>query len=444
MLSVRESWTARPASVTLDDLLARAGGAPFALLHGRGEWTLLALRPLVAFDAPDWELQVERAGAVPPIRPDLVGHVTYEYGYGLEPRLASLAQARAPREPGGAEPRPHEVPAFRFVLHGEVLLRHAPSGTLYEAERHVDGGAAGAATAPRLGAGDGPFRTRKLADSDDPARYAAKVEAVRDAIRRGDVYQVNLTRQEHWAAAGDPVDLARRLAELNPAPYSALLADPAFTLVSSSPECFLSLREGLLATRPIKGTAARGPGADDPFGPAAGADDEARRAALAASAKDRAELTMIVDLCRNDLARACDPLTVRPRPFPETLSVADVHHLVATVEGRLAPGRTFEDLLRALFPAGSITGCPKIAAMQAIRGLEPWPRGLYTGAIGWVAADVSQLELSVAIRTATVADGALRFGVGGGIVWDSEPRAEYEETVHKSRAILRALSSFAS
>lgn len=398
MREIRETWTARQRDVGLDDLLALAGESPFALLHGRGEWTILGSGAGARIEEPS-ALRFVRRGEAPPIRPDVIGVIEYDGRRDLR-------------------------------VYGEVAVWHAPTRMLYRATRNLPPGAA-----RRRAAGAGPFTAHKLEDSDPPALYRAKVEAVREEIRRGNVYQVNLTRQERWSAAGDPVAFARRLARDNPAPYSALIGGPGRTIVSSSPECFLTLRDGVLATRPIKGTTARG---------ATPEEDEDRRAALAASAKDRAELTMIVDLCRNDLVQVCDPATVRPRPFPRLVSVADVHHMDATIEGRVAPGLTLERLLAALFPAGSITGCPKIAAMEVIRRLEAWPRGPYTGAIGWLAADLSQLELSVAIRTAVIDDDVLRFGVGGGVVWDSDPAAEYEETVHKSGAILGALRSFAN
>jgi para-aminobenzoate synthetase component 1 len=159
------------------------------------------------------------------------------------------------------------------------------------------------------------------------------------------------------------------------------------------------------------------------------------------SAKNRSELAMIVDLLRNDLARLCLPSTVRVQGFPILESYANVHHLVAEVEGTLAGPPRLESLLTALFPGGSITGCPKLAAMGLIRALEPAPRRIYCGALGWMTHDLADGEWALPIRTAWAANGLLRFGVGGGVVWDSVPRDEYEETLHKGRSLVQCLNS---
>lgn len=424
MLRVRETWTTRPGTPDIDALLADPPREPFALLHGRGtggRWTVFARRPLASFDhAGPFALTIERAGDGPAIAPDLIGHMAYEFGYALEPALPAPLPPTLP------------VPDARFTLHAVLTVWDASTGLRYDGIRETAGRPA--PEGPVREAAGAPFRASKNADTDTADVYARKVDGIREQIRRGNVYQVNLTRQESWSYAGDPVGFARALAAANPAPYSAVLAERDWAIVSSSPECFLSLRDGMLATRPIKGTIRRG---------ATAGEDHLLRAALVGSAKDLAELTMIVDLCRNDLARACDPVSVQPRAFPEVLRVADVWHLFAEIEGRLRAEASFHDVLAALFPAGSITGAPKIAAMTLIRELEPWPRSIYTGAIGWVAADLAQLELSVAIRTAVCAAGDLRFGVGGGVVWDSCPALEYQETLHKSRAIVDVLRSFA-
>jgi para-aminobenzoate synthetase component 1 len=299
-------------------------------------------------------------------------------------------------------------------------------GTLHTALRE---GLPGAPARHALGRG--PFAARKIADTEDRDSHMAKVEAVRDEILRGRVYQVNFARQETWEVSGGLDQLARRLQALDPAPYSSLVADPLWTLVSASPECFLRIRDGRVLTRPIKGTAPRSP---DP------ARDAALAEGLLASGKDRAELAMIVDLLRNDLARFCPPRSVGVGAFPRLESYAAVHHLVADVEGALPEAPDLASLLRALFPGGSITGCPKLEALAVIRELEPLARRLYTGALGWLRSDLAQGELALLIRSAWVVGRELRFGVGGGIVWDSDPAAEYEETVHKGRSLATCLN----
>lgn len=412
---ISESWTRLPGDT--GDPLDWPGAAEFALLHGEGEWAIFGEDPVLLLEdlqAPD--LRMERTGELPPILPDFLGFAGYEAGYALEPGLP------------GAPPEPWPFPRIRFALHRRLRLRHLPSGACWEARR--DG-------PPSLGLACArdprPFRAEKRWDSDTAEGYAGKVEAIRQAIRRGEVYQANLCRQEAWAWEGDVLDLARRLRQANPAPHSALLAGSDWAVLSTSPERFLRVAGGRLESRPIKGTAPRG---DNP------ASDAALAAGLLASAKDRAELAMIVDLVRNDLARVCERPSVRVDAFPQLETHPNVHHLVASVSGRPKPGLGLRDLFRALFPAGSITGCPKWAAMALLRDLEAQPRLASTGALGWFRHDLGQLDLAVAIRTLSLGPGELRLGLGGGITWDSDPEAEYLETVHKGRTLVACLSAW--
>lgn len=256
------------------------------------------------------------------------------------------------------------------------------------------------------------------------------VEAVRDRIRDGDVYQVNLTRRlsaplpsRHGAGrdavtSHDVAALGAALAIGNPAPFSAVvrLPDHGIEIASASPERFLSRRGRHVRSSPIKGTAV-----------------EATRLLP----KDRAENVMIVDLVRNDLGRVCDWGTVR---VPSLLAVEEhpgLVHLVSTVEGRLRTGVGWAGLLEATFPPGSVTGAPKLAALDVIAELEPVPRDFYCGAIGWVDADDVAGELNVAIRTFWIAEDRLHFGTGGGITIDSEPEGEWSETELKAKNLLR-------
>jgi len=253
-----------------------------------------------------------------------------------------------------------------------------------------------------------------------PGDYAAAVDDVRTAIARGDVYQVNLVQHLSAPFRGDPAGLAARLAPLRPL-HPEPLTGTGWTVVSASPEVFLRRRGRTLSTYPIKGTR-----------PLGDADD------LAGSEKDGAEHVMIVDLERNDLSRVCEPGSVR---WPELMcerELAGVTHLVSRVEGRLRGEASLADVLRATFPGGSVTGAPKIAALDLIAALEPAGRGASMGAIGRIRPN-GDFDLALTIRTFAVAEGRIHLWVGGGIVWDSEPEAEIEESWVKARPLLAAV-----
>ncbi len=274
-------------------------------------------------------------------------------------------------------------------------------------------------------------------EADDPLAFEEAVARVRGRIAAGEVFQANIARR--WRgrlkAGATPLDLAARLSQQSPAPYAAYLRAPGLALVSNSPEQFVQVSPGerTVLTRPIKGTAPRGADATE---------DEANKAALAASAKDRAENLMIVDLMRNDLSRVCEPGSVATPELFRLETFANVHHLVSTVTGRLKPDVSPADLLRAVFPPGSITGAPKVQAMKVIRELEP-PRGPFFGALFWACFD-GGFESSVLIRTTAFeedpAGWSFEARAGGGITADSDPHAERLETEDKIAAILRALT----
>ncbi len=265
----------------------------------------------------------------------------------------------------------------------------------------------------------------------DRAAYADAIRRIRDYIAAGDVYQVNFTQRFTAPFSGSAAALHTRLRALSPAPHAAYLDFGDHQIVSSTPERLLRISGRRLETRPIKGTIAR---LADP------AADAENRARLFASAKDHAELLMIVDLARNDLGRVAAPGSVRVEARHELETYATVHHLVATVSAELAPGLDRFDALRALHPGGSISGAPKIRAMQIISELEPVPRHAYTGALGYLGDD-GDADLAIAIRTITCANGLATYHVGGGITWDSEADSEYEETLHKGRAMQQALQN---
>jgi para-aminobenzoate synthetase component I len=261
------------------------------------------------------------------------------------------------------------------------------------------------------------------------ARYLEALARIRDYLIAGDCYQVNLAQRFAAPAAGDPWTAYRRLRVLNAAPFGAYLQTPDAHLLCSSPERFLWVRDGRVETRPIKGTRPR---ATDP-------DEDARLAeSLRLSPKDRAENLMIVDLLRNDLGRVCATGSLQVPGLFEIERFARVHHLVSTVTGRLAAGRTALDLLRAAFPGGSITGAPKRRAMEIIEELEPHRRGVYCGAIGYLGFD-GAMDTNIAIRTLIHSDGVVRCWAGGGIVADSDPESEYRETYDKAAPLLDLL-----
>ena len=259
--------------------------------------------------------------------------------------------------------------------------------------------------------------------------YLRAVQRAKDYIAEGDIFQVNLSRRFETALRLPPHELYLKLRRINPAPMAAFLAFDNCAVVSASPERFLKVRNGHVETRPIKGTRPRGKNKTE---------DEALAAELLNSEKDNAELAMIVDLERNDLGRVCSYGTVKVAEPRVLESFPTVHHLTATVAGDLHDGLSAVDLLRAAFPGGSITGAPKIRAMEIIDELEPTRRALYTGAIGYLGFD-GGMDTSIVIRTLLVKDGRVYFQVGGGIVADSELVSEFDETSHKARALLDAV-----
>jgi len=274
-----------------------------------------------------------------------------------------------------------------------------------------------------------PPRPGRLRADLTRAQYVAAVEEVRARIAAGEIYQMNLAQRFTATVAESPRQLYRRLRALNPAPMGAYLEAGDWAVLSSSPERFLAVEGGRIRTFPIKGTRPRG---------GTPAEDAVLQGELVASEKERAELLMIVDLMRNDLGRICRFGSVGVRRLHDLETFATVHHLVGEVEGELRDGVGAAELLRAVFPGGSITGAPKIQAMRVIAGIEPVRRGIFSGALGYWSA-CGRTDLSIAIRTIVCHRAEASFHVGAGIVWDSEAEREYEETLAKGRALLAAL-----
>ena len=420
-------------------------------------WTYLTADPVAVLETPAagpdpfavaraLVSRLDRAPApmaAPPFLGGLAGFLGYDLGASFE-RLPAIA------------PADQDLPPLRLALHDWVVAWDRREGIAWLGGRALDGdqrrlaarlddvharltgpdrapGGDGDAT-PRRSSPGGPFEFRSRLDR---AAYEARVEQVREHIARGDLYQANLTRRLETGFDGDPWELYRRLRTGDPSLFSAYLdlsrgqlSGRPRALLSASPEPFLAVDPaGVVSTDPIKGTRPRGRDR---------AEDRALACELLASPKDRAENVMIVDVLRNDLGRVCRPGSIRVPRLCRLERTATVQHLVSTVTGRLEGGRDVFDLLAASFPGGSITGAPKIRAMEILEGLEPVRRGPYTGAIGWIGPD-GAMQTSIAIRT-FVADGRrLTLHVGGGITWKSDPAAEWEETVSKARGPLGAI-----
>jgi para-aminobenzoate synthetase component 1 len=389
-----------PGAAPFEALLAAARGGPIALLHSGGQGpTWLCEDPVDALTLPagDWRGAWARLDAFLRRHADqrVVGWLGYDLGLDVEAWPLRL---------GDDFPAP--------------VLHVAAYATVRAFAPAVPCGAPTLPPAAELRA--------HVARRD----YEARVAAVVEHIRAGDIFQANLTQPVSGRWHGDPRALFWRLCEQSPAPFAAYVEDGQGTAVlSSSPEEFLWRDGAAVRTRPIKGTRPRG--GDRP-------SDERLLAELVGSEKDQAELAMIVDLLRNDLGKVAQIGSVQVGPFPEHRSYAQVHHLFATVLAELRPGTSHVDLLRATFPGGSITGCPKLRCLEIVEQLEVARRGVYTGAIGWFGPG-DALHLNIAIRTLVLRDGALRGNAGGGVTALSDPHAEWRESLVKLAGIERAL-----
>jgi aminodeoxychorismate synthase component I len=363
-----------------------------------------------------------------------IGFVSYEAGYWLE-RIAPLDFATIPS------------PILRFAYYDTAIVADHLTNTWYVSGTESPGARTPLddrlGTAERLiescsvqvsgssGGADCPMAADIHANMsrDD---FLAAVRRIQEYIGAGDVYQVNVAQRFHTKTTAAAVDLYQRLRRSNPAAYSAMIAWDDSAVLSSSPELFLQLDANrVVTTRPIKGTRPR---SDD------NEMDELLRDELRTSEKDHAELAMIVDLLRNDLGRVCQPGTVRVESAADIEKHPTVWHLVATITGRLNSNASRVDLLRAAFPGGSITGAPKIRAMQIIHELEPHRRGVYCGGIGFFSA-TGHTTFNIAIRTLWLNNGTLSWHAGGGIVADSIPEAEYEETLAKAAGLNRIVNN---
>ncbi|MDE1173123.1 MAG: aminodeoxychorismate synthase component I [Parvibaculaceae bacterium] len=429
---------------------------PFALLLDWAQtgWSFIAVRPFSTLTMKGDELL--RDGAATELRPfdalrafyagncpaqdalfaegvrlPFMGGVGGYLGYDLG---ASLERLPPPRPPFAVDDQ--HLPGLALGAYDFLLAFDAARRRVFVIARPGAEKKAMAAFAPSRAqlppVSTSPVRPQtELSSNFSPAAYRDAVARVIDYIHAGDIFQANLSQrfEARLAPGDDAFMLYRRLTAQAPAPHAAFFNFGEGTLVSNSPERFLQCRDGLVETRPIKGTRPRGRDA---------AEDAALAAELLASEKDRAENTMIVDLLRNDLSKVCKDFSVKVEKLNALESFATVHHLVSTVTGVLQDGMTAIDLMAACFPGGSITGAPKVRAMEIIAELEPTLRGPYCGAIGYIGAD-GAMDSAIAIRTMVVREGRASFQAGGGIVADSDPFREYEETLVKARAMMVAL-----
>ncbi len=394
-----EGWHARVLAFDPEATVASDDGPPFDTLRR-------ALVPGVgSFTAPPGS----------PFGPALFGYLSYDAVPHLE-RLPELARDDL------------DLPRARFFLpryvvgegpEGELWISHPPgedAGFVLQALRR----------ARPLPEPAEPAPPRPVSSTLGRGGYARAVERVKEYVRAGDVFQVNISQRFEVPYRGDPLALYGALRRRNPSPFGGVVSFPGFVAVSSSPERLVSLSGGRASTRPIAGTYPRAAGAGS---------------ALLLDPKEKAEHAMIVDLERNDLGRSSAYGTVRVEEFMTTEEYSHVVHIVSEVVGELSPDRDAVDLLAGMFPGGTITGCPKVRCMEIIEELEPTRRGFYTGSFGYLGLDGSSIDMNIAIRTILLKDGAAYAQAGGGIVADSVPEREYRESAHKAAALLECLGA---
>lgn len=367
----------------------------------------------------------DEADEGPPFRGGWFLYLGYELAYEIEPVLGE-----PPPHPWGWET------AWAEYMPAAIIHDHR-SGERYAVAAPGRGGllelieADAAAASARKSIEAAALLVRSLAE-DPQERYLEGVERIRAYIREGDVFQVNLSRGWEGELLGgvEPASLYASLRKANPAPFSGLSTWGQRAVISSSPERLVETEAGCVSTRPIAGT--RPQGTDEHA-------DDALREAMLAHPKERAEHVMLLDLERNDLGRVARPGTINVDQLMDSESYAHVHHIVSNIRARLRTGVTPGELVRAVFPGGTITGCPKVRCMQILHELEDTARGAYTGALGYLSLH-GRMDLNILIRTLEMDAECLRFRTGAGVVADSEPESELAETRHKAEGLLRALS----
>lgn len=442
-------WPLKYGAAELFDLYCSRPGAVLldsSLVNEMGRYSIIGLNPYKTLEVRDGALYVDGALTEDSLEKTLdaymadhyeandtglpmisgaIGYFTYDYGRGYE-------QIKT-RHPAG-QAMPDCILNFYDNLiiedrHTEKLYLTA-SGMLRTAEASLDALKAEIQAFTPSGALENPEEYPVKISSDfEKEAYKKATRRMIDYIVEGDIYIANMTRRIMAYSGKPPYAMFKTLRKNNPSPFGGYFNYGDFQIISASPERFLRMKNGLVETRPIKGTRRRGVTPEE---------DAFLKKELQESGKDKSELLMIVDLERNDLNRVCEPGSVKVTRLFDVETYATVFHLVSNIIGKLREGLTAPDLLRAAFPGGSITGAPKIRAMEIIDELEHSRRGLYTGSMGYLGLDGS-CDLNIVIRTAVYRNGCYTLGVGGGITCESDLEFEYEETEQKAKALLEAM-----
>ena len=422
------------SSLNSNDALGRysfLGIEPFYILETKNQDPFLKLREHLA------KYKIASRKKMPPFVGGAVGYLSYDLGFVLEKKIKHQEKTCL------------EIPDCFLGFYNSAIIFDHLKGLLYICAlgfpeknslaakslaesnfKKISSLISNAASQAKRQRHDIKSNRAKLNSSLSRQDYLLAVKKAKEYIRQGDIYQVNLSQQFHAKTGLSAFQIYRRLRSISPAYFSAYFDCGDFQILSSSPERFLRLESDLVITRPMKGTRPRAKSQRQ---------DQRLQRELLESTKDKAELVMIVDLERNDLGRVCDYGSVKVDCLRQLEKYSTVFQTTATVSGRLHEGRDRIDLLRASFPGGSITGCPKIRAMEIIEELEPVRRSIYTGSLGYLSFS-GELDFNIMIRTILKKKDNLYFGAGGGIVADSEPEKEYEEALVKARAMIEAIS----
>ncbi len=417
-------------------------------VHGDRFESLKIGNPFKRFEEWFGRWNAPHVGALPPFWGGLVGYFGYETARYFDPKMAAIFQQKRPETESTAT---EGFPDFEFglfdmvaavdharnrlwLVHTVLLPERRTSPVQLEkiyrtAQDRLRRQAVRLQRALRHGKGWGHFESANIRTNRSEASYSLMVRRAKGHISAGDMYQANLSHSFSGVWSGDPWSLYRTLTTINPSPYASLWRMGPRWMVSASPELLIRKEQDLVETRPIAGTFPRG---RDPFA------NERTQKALPTDVKERAEHVMMVDMERNDLSRVCASPSVHVEEALAVEAYSHVYHLVSDIRGRLASGKTWGDVLRASFPGGTITGCPKWRCMEIIHKLEGQSRGPYCGSLGWIGFN-GDMTMNILIRTLFLDRGRLRFPVGAGIVADSKPSKEYQETLHKAGALLQAL-----
>ncbi len=355
-----------------------------------------------------------------PFNSGFIGYITYDFGWNLDKFNRKKMLKRV-----------LNLPLIKFNYYSEVLVYdHKFEDLYYINEKDNKDWKDILKFFKKVKSKKEDIRIDNLRSSFSYRNYEKAILKTKDYIKSGDIYQANISQRFSVNASFNPVDFYLKLREISPAPFGAYLRDPFATVVCNSPERFLYKKGRYIETCPIKGTRKRYFDKEK---------DLYQKKELRKSQKDRAEHIMIVDLERNDLGKICEIGSVKVKKLFSIESYANVHHMVSIVYGKLKKSLDITDCIKATFPGGSITGAPKLRSMEIIDELEPVSRGIYCGSIGYID-NSGDADFNIAIRTGVITRGKMYFYVGGGIVADSEPKLEYEETITKAKAFLSALN----